>query len=381
MKISTRTTHSAMSGAGGESAHPAVCTVAPPRVSTKICDLIGNTPALELCRTGTGSRLILKLDCFNPTGSVKIRMAMEMVQGAERAGLLRPGSRIVEPTSGNTGLGLAIAASQRGYRFTAVVDHHAAKDKLDAMRALGAELIFVGSPDTSKPSTVARRSMAKHIVESDPNAWWPDQHNNPDNPGGYAQLAHELSAQCSDGVDVLVAAVGTGGTLCGTTRELRRMGHEAKTVGVEPEGSIIFGGPAGSYKQSGAGAPGGFTIGQNVDYALIDQQIKVGDVKAFATSRVLARRHGLMVGGTAGAAVHEGLQTLQTCAANSTVVVLVCDAGEKYLDTVFNDAWLDSHGLRSEIAERHVENMLRAYRDSRSLCTGCQAPRCSAVRR
>ena len=138
---------------------------------------------------------------------------------------------------------------------------------------------------------------------------------------------------------------------------------------------------AGSYKQSGAGAPGGFTIGQNVDYALIDQQIKVGDVKAFATSRVLARRHGLMVGGTAGAAIHEGLQTLQTCAANSTVVVLVCDAGEKYLDTVFNDAWLDSHGLRSEIAERHVENMLRAYRDSRSLCAGCQAPRYSAVRR
>ncbi|WP_368665378.1 pyridoxal-phosphate dependent enzyme [Corynebacterium kroppenstedtii] len=326
--------------------------------------MIGNTPLLQLCTTGTGSRLLLKMDSFNPTGSVKVRMALEMVLGAERSGQLQPGGRIVEPTSGNTGLGLAIVASQRGYRFTAVVDHHAAKDKLDCMAALGAELVFVGSKNSDRPSTVLRRATAQRIVQEDPSAWWPDQHNNPHNPAGYAGLAHELGEQLPEGVDVLVAAVGTGGTLCGTTNSLREMGHTAETIGVEPEGSVIFGGPAGSYKQSGAGAPAGFKVGCNVRHDLIDHEIKVDDVKAFATARVLARHYGLMVGGTAGAAVYEGLRHLQDYPPHITMVVIVCDAGEKYLDTIFNDASLQTNQLHSELVERHVVGMFDAYRDS-----------------
>lgn len=329
-----------------------------------ISEIIGNTPILELCTSGVGSRLILKMDSLNPTGSVKVRMALEMVIAAEKSGALQPGGRIVEPTSGNTGLSLAMIASHRGYRFTAIVDHHASKEKLYSMEALGAELIFVGDPDSDRPSTTLRRETAESIIAQDPSAWWPDQHNNPHNPSGYVSLAEELTAQIPEGIDVIVAAVGTGGTLCGTTKHLRTSGHKAESIGVEPEGSIIFGGSAGSYKQSGAGAPAGFTIGHNVDYSLIDHGVKVSDVKAFATARVLARRYGLMVGGTAGAAIYQGLRQLQHYPPQTTMVVIVCDAGEKYLDTIFNQPWLEKHHLYSEVMERQVSNLLQAYQDS-----------------
>lgn len=333
------------------------------------CGLIGNTPILELCSTGTGSRLLLKMDCFNPTGSVKVRMALEMIAAAERSGELRPGGRIVEPTSGNTGLGLAFVASQRGYRFTAIVDYHAAKDKLRAMQALGAELIFVGEQDSDLPSTSLRREKAQEIIAEDPDAWWPDQHNNPNNPAGYFHLAKELNNQVPEGIDVLVAAIGTGGTLCGTASCLRELGHPAESLAVEPEGSIIFGGVPGPYKQSGAGAPYGFKVGKNIRYGLIDRGVKIGDTKAFATARVLGRERGILVGGTAGAAVYEALRRLQEYPAGTTMVAIVCDAGEKYLDTVFNSEWLKSNQLYSEVMERQVSRMLKAYGDSHAIAS------------
>ncbi|MDO5030860.1 MAG: cysteine synthase family protein [Corynebacterium sp.] len=331
------------------------------------CDLIGNTPILELCTTGSGSRLLLKMECLNPTGSVKVRMALEMITAAEESGELKPGGRIVEPTSGNTGLGLAFVASQRGYKFTAIVDHHAAKNKLRSMQALGADLIFVGEKCADVPSTSLRRAKAESIVSEDSNAWWPDQHNNPNNPAGYAQLAAELDEQVTSGIDVIVAAIGTGGTLCGTTRRLRTLGHAAESIAVEPEGSIIFGGPSGPYKQSGAGAPSGFKVGANIRYDLIDRGVKVDDVKAFATARVLARECGILVGGTAGAAIYEGLRRLQELPTGTTMVVIVCDAGEKYLDTIFNTEWLRNNHVYSEIMERQVSRILRAYGDSHSI--------------
>ncbi|WP_246816263.1 MULTISPECIES: PLP-dependent cysteine synthase family protein [unclassified Corynebacterium] len=337
--------------------------------SLESCSLIGNTPILELCNTGSGSRLLLKMDCLNPTGSVKVRMALEMIVAAEISGELKPGGRIIEPTSGNTGLGLAFVASQRGYKFTAIVDHHAAKDKLRSMQALGAELVFVGDKESCVPSTSLRRAKTAEIVAETSDAWWPDQHNNPNNPAGYWQLAYELDEQIPEKVDVLVAAIGTGGTLCGTTEHLRKLGHTAESLAVEPEGSIIFGGVPGAYKQSGAGAPSGFKIGNNVRYNLIDHGVKVSDVKAFAVARVLAREHGLMVGGTAGAAIYEGLRHLHEFQAGTTMVVIVCDAGEKYLDTIFDTDWLQKNHLYSEVMERQVSRMLRAYGDSRAIAS------------
>nr|WP_223885741.1 cysteine synthase family protein [Nocardia colli] len=326
-------------------------------------ELIGSTPLLELIRTGTGTRLLLKLEQFNPTGSAKVRMAREMVLQAERSGELRPGGHIVEPTSGNTGTGLALMALERGYTFTAVVDDHAAKDKLRAMKAMGAQLVSVDSGATGGPSTVERRRIAAEIAART-GAYRPDQHNNPHNNAGYHALAAELLSDLTTDVDFLVGAVGTGGSLCGTVEELRRLGSRVYALGVEPTGSIIFGGVGGSYWQTGAGSPAGFPVGGNVKYDAIDEDCRVRDIDAFATARVVARRTGILVGGTGGAAIQVALRRLVHLPASSTVVVLVCDAGEKYLDTVYDDDWLRERGLYDEAAQQRITRLCRAYDES-----------------
>ena len=339
-------------------------TLSPPQVSIpdRASELIGNTPLLELTRTGSGTRLLLKLEQFNPTGSGKVRMARRMVLDAERNGALKPGGQIVEPTSGNTGLGLALIALERGYRFTAVVDSHAAKDKVRAMAAMGTEIVYVDGGASGGPSTVERRRIADEIAART-GAFRPDQHYNPGNNAGYTGLADELHDSLGP-IDYLVGAVGTGGSLCGTARELRKHGNDVTTIGVEPFGSIIFGGPGGPYWQSGAGSPPGFTVGSNVDYTTIDEGVKVGDIEAFTTARVVARRTGLLVGGTAGAAVHIALKRLTLVPHGSTVVVLVCDAGEKYLDSIYDDDWLRARDLLDEAAHRRTQRLLDAFADS-----------------
>lgn len=330
-------------------------------IVTRATDLIGHTPLFELCTTETGSRLLLKLEQFNPTGSAKVRMAERMITNAELGGQLRPGGHIVEPTSGNTGLGLALVAIERGYRFTAVVDHHASVDKLRAMTALGAELLYVGGDAAGVPRTMERRRVAGEIARRE-GAFWPDQHNNPGNRDSYRQLAHELLGDIFGDVDYLVSPVGTGGSLCGTARELRRLGSGVRAIGVEPDGSIIFGGPGGAYLQTGSGSPEGFPVGSNVDRSVIDEGVRVGDAAAFAAARAVTRRTGLLIGGSTGAAVHVALHRLAALPAGSTVVTLVCDAGEKYLDTVFNDDWLRDKGLLDPAAEAAVVALLDRYR-------------------
>lgn len=332
------------------------------QIPSRLSELIGNTPLYELVRTGSGSRLLLKLEQFNPTGSCKVRMAREMILAAERDGRLKRGGHIVEPTSGNTGTGLALVAIERGYRFTAVVDSHASRDKLRAMEAMGVELVFANGKGEG-PSTVERRRIAGEIAETT-GAFWPDQHHNPNNNAGYASLSSELLRDLAADVDYLVGAVGTGGTLCGTVRELRRAGSGVTSIGVEPTGSIIFGGPASKYWQTGAGAPGGFTVGPNVDHTLIDEGLTVDDIDAFTAARVVARRTGLLVGGTAGAAIHVALKRLARIEPGSTMVVLVCDSGEKYLDTIYNDEWLRERQLLNEPAHHRLQGLFDAYRDS-----------------
>lgn len=322
-------------------------------------DLIGDTPLLELARTGTGTRLLLKLDHLNPTGSCKVRMAQQMIDEAERDGRLRPGGHIVEPTSGNTGCGLALVALERGYKFTAIVDRHAAREKLRMLSALGARLVFVDCPPGGGVSSVERRAVAAKLA-AELGAYHPDQHNNPGNGNGYAGLATELRRQLGS-VDVLVAAVGTGGSLCGTVRALRAAGSRTTSVAVEPVGSIIFGGPPGVYHQSGAGSPEGFPIGSNVDRSLIDQAHRVSDCDAFAGARVVARRTGVLVGGTTGGAIHVALRGLYAYPAGSTVVVLCNDTGEKYLDSVYDNDWLRERGVLDELAHRRVERWFTTY--------------------
>jgi cystathionine beta-synthase len=327
-------------------------------VVRRVSDLIGATPLLELCRTGDDARLLLKLESLNPTGSAKARMARQMVVDAERSGELRPGGRIVESTSGNTGFALAVLAAERGYAFTAVVDGHACRDKLRAMTALGAELVYVTADDNEELATAAREELAEKLAAETPNAIFTEQHNNPSNADGYEGLAEELTAALPDGVDHLVGAVGTGGSLCGTARALRESFPQLAVIGVEPVGSIAFGGPGGSYYQSGTGTPPGAELGALVEYDLIDAGRKVSDRAAFAMARVLARRTGVLVGGSAGGVIHEALRELERVPAQSTMVALVCDAGEKYLDSVFDDDWMRDRELLDPTAEAELAALL-----------------------
>lgn len=335
-----------------------------PAVVSRVSDLIGHTPLFELCRTPTGSRLLLKLEQFNPTGTAKIRMARQMVLDAEERGLLRPGGRIVESTSGNTGLGLAVVAAERGYTFTAVVDHHAAVDKLRGMKALGAELVYVADEGDEELATAAREEFAEKLAADSDNAYFTEQHNNPANGDGYRPVAHELHAALDGRIDVLIGAVGTGGGLFGCGGELRASVPDVRIVGVEPKGSIAFGPPAHDYYQSGTGTPEGATIGAMVDYDLLDEGAKVGDVEAFATARVLARRLGLLIGGSAGGVVYEALTRMSALAPRTTMVALVNDGGEKYMDTVFNDDWMKARSLIDPDIEREVDELLTKLREN-----------------
>ncbi|MFK4259986.1 PLP-dependent cysteine synthase family protein [Agrobacterium tumefaciens] len=342
-------------------------------IATAGSQLIGDTPLFELARVGSGSRLLLKMEQLNPTGSCKVRMAREMILAAEREGRLKPGGLIVESSSGNTGTGLAFMAIERGYRFIAVVDNNASRAKLSAMMALGAELRFVGGQTSDKASTIERMRIANEIAETE-GAFWPDQHHNPNNNLGYAGLAEELVRDLGIDIGYLVGAVGTGGTLCGTVSELRRLGSKVISIGVEPSGSIIFGGPARQHWQTGAGAPEGFCVGPNVDHSLIDEELTVGDINAFTTARVVARKTGFLVGGTAGMAIHVAMRRLPLLECRSTIVVLVCDAGEKYLDTVYNDDWLQERQLLSEPAHRRINRMFEAYRESIRMAAQAYGP-------
>lgn len=289
-------------------------------------------------------------------------MARQMVLDAEERGELRPGGRIIESTSGNTGLGLAVIAAERGYTFTAVVDHHACVDKLRGMTALGAELVYVVDDGTEELATAAREELAEQVAREDDNAIFTEQHNNPANAVGYYPVGRELDAALDGGIDVLVGAVGTGGGLCGTGRELRRTVPDVTIIGVEPKGSIAFGGPAHDYYQSGTGTPEGAPIGALVDFDLIDEGVKVGDVEAFATARVLARKTGLLIGGSAGGAVYEALTRMAALPPDATMVVLLNDGGEKYMDTVFNDDWMHARDLIDPTVEHEIDVMLTKLR-------------------
>lgn len=281
-----------------------------PHIKTRVSDLIGGAPLLELPVAPGSGRVLLKLEQFNPTGTAKIRMARQMVDEAEAQGKLKPGGWIVESTSGNTGLGLALIAAERGYRFTAVVDHHSSTDKLRGMQAYGAELIRVGSPDgglaTADRDATAARIAAEH------GAYWTQQHNNPGNANGYKGLADELRQVLGNDMHFLFGAVGTGGSLCGTGRALKAHLPDLKVIGVEPEGSVIFGGEGAPYHQSGTGTPAGAEIGVLIDYELIDEGLKVTDSQAFETARYLARHHALLVGGSAGGVIYKALLHART---------------------------------------------------------------------
>lgn len=278
-------------------------------IARKLTDLIGIGPFMELPVANPDARLFLKLEKLNPGGSMKDRMAVSMVDRAEHLGLLRTGGTIVESSSGNTGIGLAIVAAERGYRFIAVVDHHAARDKLLTIQAMGGELHFVsGKYAEDEVAVVERQATAARLAKELPNAVFMQQSDNPGNPVGYYPLAEDIHKQFGESLKVYVSCAGTGGSITGVGRRLKSLNPNARIVAVEPAGSIIFGGPGHSYYQSGTGTPPGDTIGEIMDFSVVDTGLTVSDDRAFETCRFIAKRTGLLVGGSTGGALFRALE-------------------------------------------------------------------------
>ncbi len=314
-------------------------------ILNKVTDLIGNTPILNISVPAKHTRLLLKIEKNNPGGSIKDRMARNMIVAALKSGRLSPGGVVVESSSGNTGIGLAIAAVEFGLRFIAVVDHHAAPEKIAVMRAVGAEIRYVeGHYREDEVAVVERQRMAAELASQIPGAVFMNQSDNAANAGGYSEFVRELVSEVGR-VDAYVGCVGTGGSITGIARGLKAHNLQTKTVAVEPNGSIVFGQPGHPYYQSGTGTPAGDTVGLVLDYSCIDMGVQVSDSQAFETTRYIARRTGLLVGGSTGGVIYKALELIDSGLIGGNVAVAVADGGEKYLNTVFNEPWLKERNL------------------------------------
>ena len=326
---------------------------------TTVSQLIGQTPVMPIAVPNRNASLVLKLEKNNPGGSMKDRMARSMVLAALEDGRLPPGGTIVESSSGNTGIGLAIIALDLGLRFIAVVDHHAAPDKIRMMRALGAEIRYVeGDYREDEVAVVARQRLAAQLGAQLPGALFMNQSDNPANPAGYAGFVEELLTQLPDGVDAYVGCVGTGGSMTGIAQRLKKLNPAVRTVAVEPAGSIVFGKPGHPYYQSGTGTPAGDDIGKVLDYSCIDEGVQVTDTQAFETARFIARRYGLLVGGSTGGAIYKALEFIAAGKLSGTVLTPVADGGEKYLGSIFDDDWMAKRNLLDPAVAMQLEAWL-----------------------
>ena len=304
------------------------------KIYENLTALIGHTPLVELKQIEKveqlQARLIAKVEYFNPGGSVKDRIALAMIEDAEEKGLLKPGAVIIEPTSGNTGIGLAWVASVKGYKLILTMPETMSVERQNLLKALGATLVLTPGAEGMKGAI----RKANELKEQHPGAIIPQQFENPANPAIHERTTAEEIWQDTDGVvDYFVAGVGTGGTLSGTTKGLKKHNPSLKAIGVEPAGSpVLSGGNPGPHKIQGIGA--GF-VPKNFDASVVDQVISVQDNEAIRASRLLAKHEGLLVGISAGAAIHAAIQLAKKEEnKGKTIVTLLPDTGERYLSTV-----------------------------------------------
>lgn len=315
--------------------------------------VIGNTPLVRLSRLHPPGNLVAKLEYLNPGGSVKERIAVSMIDAAEKEGRLRPGGTIVEPTSGNTGLGLALVGAVRGYRVICTVPDKVAIEKIRLLEAYGVEVIVTPTellPDHPDSYYGVARRLAAEI----PGAFHPDQYSNPANPDAHeATTGPEIWRQTDGRIDVLVAGVGTGGTISGIARHLKSRNPAVEVVGADPEGSIYSAGPDDEIHQYKVEGVGEDFYPDTVDLKSIDRFIRVGDAESFAMCHRLARREGILVGGSGGMAVHAALSVAREDESR-LVVVIVPDSGRGYLSKVFNDDWLTANGFATQEASHEI---------------------------
>lgn len=296
------------------------------KIYQSVSELVGHTPLLEINRqAGNRCRILAKLESFNPAGSAKDRVARQMIESAERRGLIQPGGTIIEPTSGNTGIGLAAMAVPRGYRVILTMPDTMSQERRQLLKAYGAELVLIRG---GMAEAVAK---AQELAGEIPGSWIAGQFDNPDNPQAHYETTGPEIWEDTDGqVDILVATVGTGGTLSGTARYLKERNPKLQVIAVEPAASpLLSGGQAGPHKIQGIGAN---FIPKNLDRSIYDEVVTVTDEDALVTSRQLAKTEGILVGISSGAAGWAAMEVAKRPEnAGKLLVVVMTDTGERYL--------------------------------------------------
>ncbi|MEU3620859.1 cystathionine beta-synthase [Amycolatopsis coloradensis] len=310
-----------------------------------IVDLVGNTPLVKLNALAEGLQplILAKVEYVNPGGSVKDRIALRMIEAAERSGELKPGGTIVEPTSGNTGVGLAMVAQRKGYKCVFVCPDKVSEDKRNVLKAYGARVVVC-------PTAVAPEhpdsyyNVSDRLVREIEGAWKPNQYANPENPAShYHSTGPELWRQTEGKITHFVAGVGTGGTISGTGKYLKEVSDgRVQVIGADPEGSVYSGGSGRPYLVEGVGED---FWPETYDRSVADQIIPISDAHSFDITRRLALEEGLLVGGSCGMAVAAALKLAEGLGPDDVVVVLLPDGGRGYLTKVFNDSWMSSYGF------------------------------------
>ena len=332
------------------------------QIYDSVIDLIGNTPLVKLNKVvqgivPDGVTVVAKVEYVNPGGSVKDRIAERMIDAAEKDGSLQPGGTIVEPTSGNTGVGLAMVAQQRGYKCIFVCPDKVSEDKRNVLKAYGAEVVVC--PTAVDPEDPRSYYSVSDRLSTQPGAWKPDQYSNPNNPRShYETTGPEIWDQTDGTITHFVAGVGTGGTISGTGRYLKEVSNGAvQVIGADPEGSVYSGGSGRPYLVEGVGEdfwPSAY------DPEIADEIVAVSDKDSFDMTRRMAREEGLLIGGSCGMAVVAALRVASKAEPGSLVVVLLPDSGRGYLSKVFNDDWLSTYGFLQADTEQTIGDVLRA---------------------
>ena len=318
-------------------------------IANSVLELIGRTPMVRLVRVteGIACPVVAKVETTNPGGSVKDRPALAMIEAAEREGLLKPGSTIIEPTSGNTGVGLAIVAAQRGYNCIFVMTDKVSPEKVDLLRAYGAEVI-VCPVDVEPDDPRSYYSTAERLAKETPNAFRPNQYANPVNPiSHYATTGPEIWEQTGGKVTHFVAGAGTGGTLCGVGKYLKEKNPDIQIIAADPKGSVYSGGDGRPYLVEGVGED---FWPETYDPSMIDRVIPVTDAESFHRARQVSQKEGLLIGGSCGTAVEAAIRVASELTEDEMVVVLLPDSGRGYLSKIFNDKWMTNYGFLTKKA-------------------------------
>lgn len=331
------------------------------RVGTaeNILETIGNTPLVRLNRSTShlAPTIYAKIESFNPGGSTKDRVALRMIEEAERAGLLRPGGTVIEATAGNTGVGLALVSAVRGYRCIFVMPDKMSSDKVRLLRSYGAEVVI--TPTNVPPdSPESYNGVANRLTSEIEGAWRAGQFNNLANPQAhFDSTGPEIWEQTEGRVNVFIASAGTGGTLSGTGRYLKQRNPRVRVIGADIEGSILSGGTPGPWKVEGIGED---FVPSTLNAQVIDEWLRVSDAVSFQTARKVAREEGILLGGSSGTALAAAFQYAQRCTSDDVIVVLCPDTGRNYISKMYDDLWMSQNGFMDVPPERTTAGDLLA---------------------